>query len=453
MGEGEPVVISVEEARERILSSFSVLPAGRRPLLEALGQVLAEDIVSDIDVPPRDNSAMDGYAVRADDTRGASESSPVSLKVIGEVAAGYESDREVTPGTAIRIMTGAPVPAGADAVVQFEDTDEGRPPRLVHRMGVESGGRPSAREGKARVAEGGEVKVYKLAPVGLNIREAGEDLKRGQLVFTKGTVIRPSEAGVLASLGYAQVPVYRRPRVAILSTGDELVDINEPLPPGKIRNSNSYSVAALVLRYGGIPVLLGIARDVVEQLTAKLEQAQSADMLITSGGVSMGDYDVVKDVLAAKGEVGFWQVRMKPGKPLAFGRIGKVPLIGLPGNPVSSMVTFEQFARPAILKMLGKVGWEKPTVEAILDDVAKNNDGRRCYYRAWVTRENGPEYVGGPTHRPEFHARLTGSQGSGILTSMAQANGLVIIPEDVREVRPGQWVKVQMLDWPEGMGV
>jgi molybdopterin molybdotransferase len=226
--------------------------------------------------------------------------------------------------------------------------------------------------------------------------------------------------------------------VAILSTGDELVGINEPLGPGQIRNSNSYSLAAQVLRYGGIPVQLGIAKDVVNELTVKIRQCQGCDMLLTSGGVSMGDYDVVKDVLAIEGEIGFWLVRMKPGKPLAFGRIGSVPHIGLPGNPVSSMVVFEQFGRPAILKMLGKTNFQKPEVQAILDTPATNSDGRRCYYRAWVEYRDGA-----------WHARLTGPQGSGILTSMMLANGLVIIPEHRARVNAGEVVRTQMLDWPE----
>ncbi|MCL4534630.1 MAG: molybdopterin molybdotransferase MoeA [Bacteroidetes bacterium] len=412
-------MISVEEALERILANLSPLAPERKPLLEAMGQVLAEDIVSDIDIPPLDNAAMDGYAVRWEDTRGASDDAPVTLRVIGEVAAGYMAQAAVAPGTAIRIMTGAPVPEGADAVVQFEDTDEAR---------------EKAKAGHKRDS----VKVFRPAKPRLNIRDAGEDVHRGEQVVPKGTVLRPAEIGVLSSLGRAQVQVIRRPRVAILSTGDELVGIDEPLSPGKIRNSNSYSLAALVQRYGGIPVMLGIARDVVNDLTAKLRQAQGCDMLLTSGGVSMGDYDVVKDVLAMEGEIGFWQVQMKPGKPLAFGRLGDVPHLGLPGNPVSSMVVFEQFGRPAVLKMLGKTNFRKPEVQAILDTPARNNDGRRCFYRAWVERRDG-----------EWHARLTGPQGSGILTSMMLANGLVIIPEDVRRMEPGERVRAQMLDWPE----
>jgi molybdopterin molybdotransferase len=235
--------------------------------------------------------------------------------------------------------------------------------------------------------------------------------------------------------------VIRRPRVAILATGDELVSIDEPLDPGKIRNSNEYSNAALVRHYGGVPVCLGIARDDVEELTAKIREglAQKVDLFLTSAGVSVGDYDVVKDVLGTEGEMHFWQVCMKPGKPLAFGEIQGVPLLGLPGNPVSAMVSFEQFARPAILRMLGKTRLRKPTVEAILEEDVESS-GRRDFKRAVITRREG-----------KYYASVTGPQGSGVLTSMVKANGLAIVPEGVRHVKAGERVAVQMLDWPENV--
>ncbi len=409
-------MISVEEALDKVLSYFSVLNSEEKPILECLGQVLDEDVYSAIDVPPRDNSAMDGYAVRAEDVAGATTTSPVYLNVIGEVKAGDLPKEEVSTNTALRIMTGAPVPNGADSVVQFEHTDETphleRPP---FRIGV-------------------------LNPVtkGKNVRHAGEDIATGQLVFNKGAVLRPSEIGVLASLGKETIRVIRRPVIAILATGDELIELGQPLPTGKIYNSNSFSAAAQVLRYGGIPQVLGIARDRVKDIEDKIREALTADMLITSGGVSMGNYDLVKDVLAKQGEVSFWTVRMKPGKPLAFGIIKGVPHLGLPGNPVSSMITFEVFARPAILKMMGKINLSKPTIEATLEGHIKNTDGRRVFARAIVSRE-GDRYV----------ARTTGPQGSGILTSMSRANGLVIVPEDVASVEQGETVKVLMLDWSE----
>ncbi len=414
-------MISVEAALQRVLEQVEQLPPEEAPLLETLGQVLAEDVVAHLDVPPLDNAAMDGYAVRAADTTAADEHSPVSLRVIADLAAGYTTDIVVGPGTAIRIMTGAPLPAGADAVVQFEHTDEGR--RVNPRL------EPARRE---------NVAILVPAKSGLNVRRAGEDIRAGQVVLRRGTALRPAELGVLASLGRSTALVYRRPLVAVLSTGDELVPLGQPLRPGQIYNSNSYAIAAQVRRTGGVPLLLGIARDLPEELIARLHEARRADLLITTGGVSMGDFDVVKNVLASEGEVTFWRVRMKPGKPLAFGRIGPTPHLGLPGNPVSAMVTFEMFARPAILKMMGKGNYRKPSVRATLEQGARNTDGRRVYLRAYV-RKVGDDFV----------ASLTGPQGSHIATSMTGANGLAILPEDAAEVRPGERVQVLMLDWPE----
>jgi molybdopterin molybdotransferase len=417
-------VISVEEALDKILSYVNVLEPEDELILNSLGRVLAEDIHSDIDIPPLDNSAMDGYAVRAESTKGASPSSPRILRIIGEVAAGYIVSEEVTPGTTIRIMTGAPVPKGADAVVQFEDTDE--------------------EKRKAAKKPLDEISILRPAAKGLNIRQAGEDISRGNLVLRAGTVLRPQEIGVLASLGRDVVSVIRRPVVAVLATGDELVDIKEQLPPGKIYNSNTYSLAAQVSRYGGVPKILGIARDNTTALEDKIKQAHDTDMLITSAGVSVGEYDVVKNVLARLGEITFWTVRMKPGKPLAFGLLNlgkkKVPHLGFPGNPVSSMITFEQFARPAILKMLGKKEFAKPTIRARSEDRINNRDKRRIYARVRVTKRNG-----------QYFARLVGPQGSGILTSMALANGLMIVPEDKAAIEAGEEVQVQMLDWNEEM--
>ncbi|MFU8796460.1 MAG: gephyrin-like molybdotransferase Glp [Dehalococcoidia bacterium] len=417
-------MISVDEALEKILSHFVILQPEQKPILECLGQVLAEDVHSTIDVPPLDNSAMDGYAVRAADIRGATESSPRYLRVIGEVAAGSAAETEVTPGTAIRIMTGAPVPCGADTVVRFEDTDEG--------------GRRSAK------GELSQIGILCEAEEGLNVRRRGEDITSGGMVLTGATLLRPQEIGLLASLGRATALVIRRPVVAILATGDELTGVDQPLSPGKIYDSNTYTIAAEVSRYGGIPRILGIGRDTVQSLNEKIDRGMDADMLITSGGVSKGDYDMVKDVLAERGEIGFWTVCMKPGKPLAFGTLKKdegcgektVPHLGLPGNPVSSMITFEQFARPAILKMMGYTNLAKPTVRATIDSDVPNRDGRRVFVRVIVSKRDG-----------KYHASLTGPQGSGILTSMARANGLAIIPESKKLVRAGDTVDVQMLDW------
>ncbi len=417
-------MISVEQALEKILSYTDILEAEQRPILDAMGQVLAEDVYAAIDVPPLDNSAMDGYAVRAEDTSGAGLKSPRFLRVIDTVMAGSISHHEVEPGTTIRIMTGAPIPKGADAVVRFEDTDE------------------SERKGNP-----GETGILCEVKAGTALRRAGESVVKGSLVLRRGVVIRPAEVGVLASLGRDKVEVIRRPHVAILVTGAELVGIGQPLPPGKIYDSNTYSMASMVERYGGIPKILGVAQDTEDSLAAGLKQGWDADMLITTGGVSMGDYDVVKDVLAKEGEVVFWKVRMKPGKPVTFGRIKgaseagtarNTPHLGLPGNPVSVMVTFELFARPAILKMMGKKNLAKPTIEAVIEEPIINGDRRRIFARAIVEKRGG-----------QYFARLTGPQGSGILTSMTSANGLVIVPEDKPGVEKGDIVQVMMLDWNE----
>lgn len=415
-------MVSVEEALQKILSRIEVLEPETKPILDCLGQVLAEDIRATIDIPPLDNSAMDGYAVKAEDTHGVSEALPKILSVTGKVAAGSMPRGEVKRGSAIRIMTGAPLPQGADAVVPFEDTDE------------------VARKESHRDLS--QIGVLRGVREGTNIRRKGEDIAKGSLVLKKGTVLRPSEIGVLASLGHPAVAVIRRPVVSILATGDELTDIDQPLPAGKIYNSNTYTIAAEVRRYGGIAKILGIGRDSVRSLEQKIDEGLDSDMLITSGGVSKGDYDVVKDVLAKCGEITLQTVCMKPGKPSAFGMIGKgsrkISHLGLPGNPVSSMVTFEQFARPAILKMMGKSNLAKPSIRAIMEDDIVDTDVRRLFARVTVAKRNG-----------KYYARVTGPQGSGILTSMVKANGLAVIPENTKRVKNGDIVEVQMLDWGE----
>lgn len=416
-------MLSVEEAYKRIMAYFSPLEAEEQAILQALGQVLAQDVASPLDLPPMANSAMDGYAVRQADIAGTRPDSPRILRVIGQVAAGQMPEKVVVEGTAIRIMTGAPVPPGADTIVPFEETDE-----------VERG-----RQGLGM----GEIGIEAKLPEGANLRPAGEDVHKGQLVLQQGTSLRPPDIGVLASLGIGSVKVVRRPVVAILATGDELLDVGEPIAPAKIYDSNSYGVAASVQKYGGIPKVLGIARDNLEDMNKKLSQSTDSDLLITSAGISRGDYDIVKDVLMERGEISFWSVRMRPAKPLAFGAIPghggrRVPHLGLPGNPVSVLVAFEEFARPAILKMLGKTRLAKPTIQAVLEGPIHNFDERRVFARVDVTLRDGA-----------YYASPTGPQGSNILTSMSRANGLAICPEDVELVEAGQTVTVKMLDWNE----
>ena len=417
-------MISVEEARERILAFFERLPAERKALVDALGQVLAEDVIAPFDIPPLDNTGMDGYAVRAVDTEAASESAPVQLAVVANLAAGYVHETAVGPGEAVRIMTGAPMPPGADAVVPFEETDE-----VLRAPGEQP-------------RRGDTVSIFKAANPGANIRARAGDVRSGQVVVAAGRIIRPSEVGVLASIGLAEVPVYRRPVVAILSTGDEVTAPGEVLLPGRIYDANAAAIAAQVIRCGGVPRLLGIARDTVEDLTAKIREGLDADMLVTSAGVSRGDFDVVKDVLTAEGAVDFWTVRMRPGKPLAFGAFTapdgrRVPHLGLPGNPVSSMVSFELFGRPAIFAMLGRSDWQRPTLRATVRQRVLNTDPRRFYGRCIVSKgENG-----------RWYADLTWPQGSNILTGMSAANALTVIPEDVEVVEAGEEIEVMLLDW------
>ena len=416
-------MLSVEDALQHILAFFAPMPAADTALPDALGLTLAEEVTAPLDLPPMYNSAMDGFAVRHADVADAAPTRPRELPVVGAVQAGALPSRPLAPGEAIRIMTGAPVLPGADAVVPFEDTDE------AERTAA---GRPLD-----------HIAIRHAAPRGANVRPAGEDLRAGERLMGAGTVLRPGEIGVLASVGREQVRAVRRPVVAILSTGDELLAPGEAPGGGKIYDANSFSIAAAVQRVGGVPQLLGIARDTLEDTTRKLEEGLSADLLITTAGVSKGDYDFIKDVLSARGEIAFWSVRMRPARPLAFGALHapggrRVPHIGLPGNPVSALVAFEQFCRPAILTMLGRTQTARPTVRAVLRDPIVNDDGRRVYARAIVTRE-GDGYA----------AALTGPQGSNLLTSMARANGLAICPEDVPELPAGAEAVVQMLDWPE----
>ncbi|MFO7570665.1 MAG: molybdopterin molybdotransferase MoeA [Smithellaceae bacterium] len=401
-------MISVNQARETILHTCRPLGLEKVDILEAAGRVIGEDLFAPRDIPSAANSAMDGYAIRFADTKGATVAKPVELKVIETIAAGSLATKTVRAGQAARIMTGAVVPKGADAVIRREDT----------------------------VEKGKTVFIQVAASSGQDIRFAGEDVKKNERVIAAGSVLRPGHIGMLASLGKAFVPVYSRPRVAILSTGDELVDIEAYPAPGKIVNSNSYALAALVRACGGIPVLSGIIRDTKEDLACAFQTARRADVILSSGGVSMGDFDFVKDVM---GDIGnamhFWQVAMRPGKPLAFGAIDDTPLFGLPGNPVSVMVSFEQFVRPFLLKMQGHTNLLRPTVKAVSAQSIEKKTALKHFLRAVVENKNGV-----------LTARLTGEQGSGILKSMVEANAFIVLDEDVTKVKKGEEVNVQWLD-------
>lgn len=399
-------MIGVDQALETILGQVRVLQTEECELLDALERVLAEDVASTDDIPPFDNSAMDGYAVVAADVAGASEDTPATLAVLEDLPAGYVTEVGVEPGTAIRIMTGAPMPSGADAVVMVEYTRQ----------------------------DDGTVTVSRPVRAAENVRFRGEDIACGDVVLKVGDVVRAPQVGLLAAIGRANVKVIRPPVVGVLSTGDEVVELGEPLGPGKIRNSNSYSLAAQVRQAGGVPKRLGIARDTEEDVTTKLEAGLGCDALITTGGVSVGDYDMVKTVLGRLGEMVFWKVAMRPGQPLAFGVIRGTPVFGLPGNPTSSMVSFEQFVKPAIRKMSGRTGLGRVEVEAVLEEDVKKKPDKRYFLRAVVERRDGVHY-----------AHLAGPQGSGMLKPIASADGLLVLPEEETLVEAGSKVTVQLL--------
>jgi molybdopterin molybdotransferase len=400
-------MISLEEAITHILNRISRLGKERLHILQVQGRVLAEDIYAPRNIPPWDNSAMDGYALRWEDIQKTSASNPSILKVLGDLPAGKIFHGRVRPGEAVRIMTGAPLPGDTDTVIPVEYTE--------------------------KIVDG--VKISASFERGSHIRRAGEDVKAGEKVLGEGIVLRPPHIGMLASIQRSIISVYQQPRVAILSTGDELLDLDEPWEEGKIINSNGYSLASQVAECGGVPLLLGIAKDHPEDLSSKIQQGLNADLLITSGGVSMGDYDFVKRVLQKLGEMNLWKVAMRPGQPLAFGMISGKPLFGLPGNPVSSMVSFEQFARPSILKMSGHPYLFRPVIKAVLQEDLPKKEGLVYFIRCRLKKEG-----------EKISASTTGEQGSGILSSMVKAHGLIILPREATLVRNGEEVQVLLFE-------
>jgi molybdopterin molybdotransferase len=404
-------VIPVEEALEQILSRLSTLGTEHVELPHALHRALAEDATAGADIPPWPNSSMDGYALRGDDTREVAAGAPARLRLAGRVAAGALSDRPLTAGEAYRIFTGAPLPDGADAVIPQEDVTE----------------------------DDGMVVIPRRVRVGEYVRPRGEDIKVGETVLGPGRLLGAGEIGLLAALGRARVRVVKRPRVGILSTGDEIADLGTALGPGQIRNSNSYSLMAQVIEAGGEPVLLGVAPDNLEAIESRLAWGLGCDALISSAGVSVGEHDFVKAALARLGaEQHLWLVDMRPGKPIAFSTIpvaqrGAVPVFALPGNPVSAMVTFELFVRPALLRLGGHARLDRPVITARALAPIDNPGRRRGYLRVTLTAGEGG-----------YGARLTGDQSSGILRSMVDADGLAVVPGDTA-IEIGADVRVILL--------
>jgi molybdopterin molybdotransferase len=409
-------MLDVEAALEHVLAAFVPLPAESLPLLEVNGMVLAAEIVARDNVPPFRNSAMDGFAVRSADTRGATWDTPVRLRVTAEAAAGQREVAALSQGQAIRIMTGAQLPPEADAVVRFEETDE-------FRRSVST--RPSS------------VTIYRAPRPLDNVREAGEDIRAGTVVGRPGQRLGPAALGLLASVGYATVPVHRQPIVAILSTGNEVVEPGTDLPRGAIRDSNAFVIGALARSWGAQVRPLGIARDIRSDLTSRLNHAATADLIVTSGGVSLGDYDFVKDVLRSEGDIAIWQVRMKPGKPLAFGHIRGTPLLGLPGNPVAAAVSFVLFGRPAIRTMLGHRDVAPRTVDVVTGEDLDNRGQRRHYVRVRLEHRGDDVPM----------ACIVGEQGAGILSSLAAADALLVVPESLERVPAGTRLTAIPLDW------
>ena len=411
-------MISVEEARGKILEHFVTLDSKSVSILDSLGLIVSESVKSPLNIPPFNNSAMDGYAVISEDTKLASSDHVVNLKILETIKAGSVPSEKVIKGTASRIMTGAPIPEGADSIVPFEDTTE-----LDWNINSDKS----------------FVGIKYPGNVGANFRESGKDLSIGDVVVEKFSILTPSLIGLLSSVGLEQVKVIRPPVVSILSTGDELVEPGLSIEPGQIYDSNTYSIYSSVLQLGAIPKIIGIARDNRQSVIDMIEKSLNSDFVISSAGVSKGDYDVVKDVMGEMGNLNFWSVNMRPAKPLAFGKLKThksfVPIIGLPGNPVSSLVAFEQFCRPAIRKMMGKTINDRKIIRAKLVDSIENYDSRRVYARVIVESKNGVNV-----------ATTTGDQGSNILTSMAKANGLAICPENIERVLPGEEVDVILLD-------
>jgi molybdopterin molybdotransferase len=409
-------MLSVSKAQERLLDGLQPVGVSVVPLTEVNGRILARPISALTDSPSFTNSAMDGFAVLSEDVILASEGAPVVLEVVGDVPAGKALSIEVKPGQAVRIMTGAPIPAGVDAVVPVEQTDF------------------NFRDPTVKLPE--KVKIFAPSVRGQHLRIQGEDFLRGEVILPAGHKIRPQDMGMLAMMGYADVQVYLKPRIALLSSGDELLPVEAQLEPGKIRDTNSYTLQALLEANGAEVVPLGIARDTIEDVQEKLNAAyqQNVDMIVASAGVSVGVFDYVRHVVEKYGRLDFWRVNMRPGKPLVYGSYRDLPFVGLPGNPVSSYIGFEVFLKPALARLAGHMCWRRQTFKVLLKDSIES-DGRESYLRVSIEFEDD-----------QLVARLTGHQGSGNLYSLVKASGLIVIPAEVTSVAADTEVEAWTLD-------
>jgi len=407
-------MLSVTEARKRILSHFDPLATETVPLIDCTGRVLAADIAAAHEFPLFDNSSMDGFAIHSADSTTAA-ASRVTLRVVADIPAGSAPKVALTEGEAARIMTGAQLPDGADAVIPVEDTD----------FDSRAAGAPAPKT----------VSFDRTVKMGENVRRRGMDLHAGDIVLKKGRILKPQDLGLLAMLGFEKVEAFKKPRVALLSSGDELLEAGAKLEDGKIRDSNSYTLAALIESAGAQVVRLGVAKDTRQSVTALLEKAahDQVDLILSSAGVSVGAFDFIKEVIESQGNLEFWRVNMRPGKPLAFGSYRGINFIGLPGNPVSAFVGFEVFVRAAIAKLSGRSEGIRRTVHVRCKEQMES-DGRESYLRAKIHEENGL-----------FYAKLTGHQGSGNLLSLVQADALLIIPAGVKCVPAGQEVEALLM--------
>ena len=413
-------LIYVHDALERILAPFQPLPSVLVPLRDSVGRVLAEDIRATTDLPLFDNSSMDGFALLASDATQAGEATPITLQVVDDIPAGKMPTKEIHNGQAARIMTGAPLPPGADAVVPVEETD----------FNDRAPGTPLPEN----------VKIFKAPRLGANIRKRGNDIRNGAGILFAGQRLRAQDLGMLAMLGVAQVPVYRKPRIALLSSGDELTPIGTPLTDGKIYDVNSYTLGAMLESAGCEIISLGVAADTPKSVKAALDKAKDTDLILSSAGVSMGSFDFIKAVIEEEGILNFWRINMRPGKPLTFGNYKEIPFIGLAGNPVSAFIGFMVFVRPVIEKMLGRSEHSSENRQTrdrvrvkLLEPI--HSDGRESYLCAFIDRKDN-----------QLYAQLTGHQGSGNLFSMVQANALLIIPVGVKSLKKGAQVDAWFLD-------